>query len=99
VTSPRVFTNSSIKVSLQEETNGNFFLIHGAWRGGWTWKRVARQLREEGHEVYTPTLTGLADRRHLSHNQINLSTYIEDIVNLIKYEELDEVILCGASYS
>jgi pimeloyl-ACP methyl ester carboxylesterase len=77
----------------------NFVLVHAAWRGGWTWKRVARQLREEGHEVYVPTLTGMADRSHLSHVQINLSTHIHDIVNLIKYEELDEVILCGASYS
>jgi pimeloyl-ACP methyl ester carboxylesterase len=77
----------------------NFVLVHAGWRGGWTWKRVARQLRKEGHEVYTPTLTGMADRSHVSHAPINLTTHIQDIVNLIKYEELNEVILCGASYS
>ncbi len=76
----------------------NFVLVHIAWRGGWTWKRVARQLRDAGHEVYTPTLTGLADRSHLLHAGVNLSTHIQDIVNLIRYEELEEVILCGASY-
>lgn len=77
----------------------NFVLVHAAWRGGWTWKRVARQLRDAGHEVYTPTLTGLADRSHLLHAGINLSTHIQDIVSLIRFEELSEVILCGASYS
>jgi pimeloyl-ACP methyl ester carboxylesterase len=77
----------------------NFVLVHAAWRGGWTWKRVSRRLREEGHDVYTPTLTGLADRSHLFHAGINLSTHIQDIVSLIQFEELNDVVLCGASYS
>ncbi len=77
----------------------NFVLVHGGWRGGWIWKRVAQQLRKEGDEVYTPTLTGLADRNHLLHADINLSTHIQDIVNLIKFEELNDVVLCGHSYA
>jgi pimeloyl-ACP methyl ester carboxylesterase len=76
-----------------------FVLIHGGWRGGWIWKRVARQLRTDGHDVYTPTLTGLADRKHLLHAGINLSTHVEEIANLIKFEELRDVVLCGHSYS
>jgi pimeloyl-ACP methyl ester carboxylesterase len=77
----------------------HFVLVHGGWRGGWIWKRVAQLLRKEGHDVYAPTLTGLADRNHLLHADINLSTHIQDIVNLIKFEELNDVVLCGHSYA
>jgi hypothetical protein len=70
----------------------NYCLVHGAWRGGWVWKRVARYLREEGHDVYTPTMTGLGERSHQLNSAINLSTYIQDIVNVIKCEELNDVI-------
>ena len=76
-----------------------FVMIHGGWRGGWIWKRVARQLRNTGHDVYTPTLTGLADRSHLLHAGINLSTHIEEIISLIKFEEMNDIVLCGHSYS
>ncbi|WP_263357681.1 alpha/beta fold hydrolase [Acidicapsa ligni] len=77
----------------------HFVLVHGGWRGGWIWKRVAQLLRKEGHTVYTPTLSGLADRSHLLHADINLSTHIQDVVNLIKFEELHDVVLCGHSYA
>jgi pimeloyl-ACP methyl ester carboxylesterase len=77
----------------------NFVLVHAGWRGGWTWKRVSRQLRAQRHDVYSPTLTGLGDRSHLFRADINLSTHIQDVVNLIKFEELDNVVLCGVSYS
>jgi pimeloyl-ACP methyl ester carboxylesterase len=75
-----------------------FVLVHGAYQGGWVWARVARQLRAAHHDVYTPTLTGLGERAHLASQQINLDTHIRDIVNVIEYEELKEVILCGHSY-
>jgi pimeloyl-ACP methyl ester carboxylesterase len=77
----------------------NFVLVHGGWRGGWVWKRVAQLLRKEGHEIYTPTLTGLAERSHLLHAGVNLSTHIQEIVSLIKFEELHDVVLCGHSYA
>ncbi|WP_158792038.1 alpha/beta fold hydrolase [Granulicella sp. L60] len=77
----------------------NFVLIHGGFRGGWIWKRVAKALRKEGHDVYTPTLTGLAERSHLIHSGINLSTHIQEAVGLIEYEDLDDVVLCGHSYA
>jgi len=63
-----------------------FVLVHGGWRGGWVWDRVAKQLRENGHTVYTPTLSGLAERSHLLNVGVNLTTHIQDIVNLIKCE-------------
>jgi pimeloyl-ACP methyl ester carboxylesterase len=77
----------------------NYCLVHGGCRGGWVWKRVARSLREEGHDVHTPTMTGLGERSHLLNATINLSTNIQDIVNVIKFEELNDVILCGHAYA
>jgi pimeloyl-ACP methyl ester carboxylesterase len=76
-----------------------FVLVHGAWHGGWCYKRVARLLRQAGHEVYTPTLTGLGERAHLINRAIDLDTHIQDIVGVIRCEELSDVVLCGHSYS
>jgi pimeloyl-ACP methyl ester carboxylesterase len=75
-----------------------FVLVHGAWHGGWCWRRVADRLRAAEHIVYTPTLTGLGERSHLTAAGVNLSTHVSEIVNLMKWEELDEVVLCGHSY-
>jgi pimeloyl-ACP methyl ester carboxylesterase len=75
-----------------------FVLVHGAWHGSWCWKRVRNALQAAGHEVFTPTLTGLGERSHLSSPGINLSTHISDVVNLIKWEELSNVVLCAHSY-
>lgn len=73
-------------------------LVHGAWHGSWCWKRVRRALQALGHEVFTPTLTGVADSVHLLSPQVNLETHITDVVNLIRWEELSDVVLCGHSY-
>lgn len=75
-----------------------FVLVHGAWHGGWCWKRVRSALQARGHDVFTPTLTGVADRMHLMSPQVNLETHITDVVNLIRWEELSDVVLCGHSY-
>ena len=75
-----------------------FILVHGAWHGSWCWKRVRKRLQSQGHEVFTPTLTGLADRSHLISRLVNLETHILDVVNLIRWEELSDVVLCGHSY-
>jgi pimeloyl-ACP methyl ester carboxylesterase len=80
-------------------TKKTFVLVHGAWRGGWCFARVADLLRGQGHRVFTPTLTGLGERVHLADAAtITLQTHIDDIVNLIRYEELSDVILVGHSY-
>ncbi|WP_210251451.1 alpha/beta hydrolase [Neorhizobium sp. P12A] len=76
----------------------NFVLVHGAWCGGWIWERCASLLRAEGHQVYMPTRTGLGERSHLISSSINLSTHIQDVLNLIKFEQLTDVLLCGHSY-
>lgn len=75
-----------------------FVLVHGAWHGGWCYKRVAQRLRTKGHEVYTPTLTGLGERSHLLHAGVNLSLHVQDILNVLRWEELSDVVLCGHSY-
>ena len=75
-----------------------FVLVHGAWHGGWCWRRVADLLERQGHKVFAPTLTGLGERSHLMRASINVSTHVTDVVNLMKYERLSEVVLCGHSY-
>jgi pimeloyl-ACP methyl ester carboxylesterase len=75
-----------------------YVLVQGAWHGSWCWKRVRRALQALGHEVFTPTLTGVADRSHLLSRQVDLDTHITDVVNLILWEELSDVVLCGHSY-
>src|SRR5438128_9540659 len=75
-----------------------FVLVHGAWHGSWCWNRVRKALEAQGHAVFTPTLTGLAERSHLLSPQIDLETHILDVVNLIRWEELSDVVLCGHSY-
>ena len=75
-----------------------FVLIHGGGHGGWCWSRVAARLRGAGHDVHTPTLTGLGERAHLLTSRVGLSTHVEDVVNLLTYEDLEEVILVGHSY-
>jgi pimeloyl-ACP methyl ester carboxylesterase len=75
-----------------------FVLVHGAWHGSWCWKRVRKALQAEGHEVFTPTLTGVGERSHLASPQVTLDTHIADVVNLIRWEELDDIVLCGHSY-
>lgn len=75
-----------------------FVLIHGAWGGGWEWHRVARILQTHGHEVFTPTLTGLGDRAHLARPEVGLDTHIEDVLAVLKYEDLTDVVLSGHSY-
>jgi pimeloyl-ACP methyl ester carboxylesterase len=75
-----------------------FVLVHGAWHGGWCWRRVSDLLERDGHKVFTPTLTGVADRSHLMSKDIDLDTHITDIVNLFKWEELRNVCLVPHSY-
>ncbi len=75
-----------------------FVLVHGAWHGGWCWRRVADILEAKGHKVFTPTLTGLGERSHLLAQGIDVSTHVTDVVNLFKWEGLSDAVLCGHSY-
>ncbi|WP_329412940.1 alpha/beta hydrolase [Nocardia vinacea] len=75
-----------------------FVLVHGGGHGGWCYRQVARLLRGAGHEVYAPTLSGLAERAHLRLAGIGLDTHIQDVASLLHYEDLRDVILVGHSY-
>jgi pimeloyl-ACP methyl ester carboxylesterase len=74
-----------------------FVLVHGAWHGGWCWKKLTPLLRAHGHDVFTPTLTGVGERAHLAHPLVGLDTHVRDVVNVLAYEDLREVILVGHS--
>ncbi len=75
-----------------------YVLVHGAYGGGWIWRDVAEGLRKQGHQVFTPTQTGLGERSHLMSRQITVDTHIEDVANVIETNELKDVILVGHSY-
>jgi pimeloyl-ACP methyl ester carboxylesterase len=75
-----------------------YVLVHGGAHGGWCYQRVARLLRAAGHEVYTPTLTGLGERSHLLAPDIDLDHHIRDVVAVLHYEDLRDVVLVGHSY-
>jgi pimeloyl-ACP methyl ester carboxylesterase len=77
---------------------GTYVLVHGAWHGGWCWAKVARLLRDAGHEVYTPTLTGLGERAHLARPETDLETHVQDVAAVLESEELRQVTLVGHSY-
>ena len=74
-----------------------FILIHGMWHGGWCWERLASILHAMGHQVYTPTLAGLAERANMRGDDIDLNTHIQDVVDLCQAENLRDVILVGHS--
>jgi pimeloyl-ACP methyl ester carboxylesterase len=75
-----------------------FVLVHGAWSGAHGFRHVRRLLQQAGHEVFTPSLTGLGERAHLISPQVSLSTHIRDVVNHILYEDLNSIVLMGFSY-
>ncbi len=75
-----------------------YVLVHGGHHGGWCYKKVARLLREAGHEVYTPTLTGVGERRHLLSPAVDLRMHIADVLGVLTFEDLRDVILVGHSY-
>jgi pimeloyl-ACP methyl ester carboxylesterase len=75
-----------------------YVIVHGASGGGWDWKTVDRLLSADGHTVFRPSLSGLGEKVHLASPDINLTTHINDIVNVILYENLHDVVLVGHSY-
>ena len=76
----------------------NFVLVHGAWHGGWCWRRVGERLAAAGHRVWAPTLTGLGERRHLLSRDVTLEVMFRDVIGVIEAEELTDVILVGHSF-
>ncbi len=75
-----------------------FVVAHGAWSGGWSWKKMRAPLRALGHDLITPTYTGLGERFHLANPAIDLDTHIGDLLGVITYEDLSDLVLVGHSY-
>lgn len=73
-------------------------LVHGAWAGAWSWRDTARLLRKQGFDVYAPSMTGIAERSHVDPRSVTLSTHVADISGLMRYEDLDNVLIVGHSY-
>src|SRR5882762_7076962 len=82
-----------------QTTPRTFVLVHGSWHGGWCWRRVADRLEKQGHKVFAPTLTGLGERAHLISAQVDINTHVTDIISVIKFESLDNIVLVGHSYA
>jgi pimeloyl-ACP methyl ester carboxylesterase len=75
-----------------------FVVAHGAWSSGWAWKKMRPLLRAAGHEIFTPSYTGLGERTHLASPEISLETHIQDVANVLFYEDLTDIVLIGHSY-
>jgi pimeloyl-ACP methyl ester carboxylesterase len=75
-----------------------FLVCHGAWSAGWAWKKMHPLMRAAGHHLVTPSNTGLGERAHLTNPSIDLETHIHDILNVIEYEGLRDIVLIGHSY-
>ncbi|MBI3970335.1 MAG: alpha/beta fold hydrolase [Chloroflexi bacterium] len=74
-----------------------YVIVHGSWGGGWQWRETATHLRAAGHEVFTPTLTGLGERKHLLTPDVGLETHVQDILGVLNAEDLRDVVLVGSS--
>jgi len=85
------------RLEAQQRTH-TYVIVHGAWGGGWDWKQVDSALEASGNKVYRPTLTGLGERVHLFTPAVDLTTHITDVVNVIAFENLRDVVLVGHSY-
>ncbi len=72
-------------------------MVHGGGHGGWCWKWTAAVLRGGGHDVQTPTLTGFGERSHLAGCATSFQTFVEDVVNVVRFEDLHDVVLVGHS--
>lgn len=88
-------TRATVKANESKQT---YVIVHGAWGGGWAFKEVDRLLTKDGHKVYRPTLTGQGERSHLASTNIDLDLHIQDVVNVILWEDLHDVVLVGHSY-
>jgi pimeloyl-ACP methyl ester carboxylesterase len=81
-----------------EDVMADIVVAHGAWSAGWAWKKMRPLMAAQGHTLWTPTYTGVGDRSHLAGPRIDLDTHIEDVVQLLEFEDLRDVVLVGHSY-
>lgn len=87
----------SVPTAEAQGAQKTFVLVHGGWHGGWCWRRVTDILERKGHKAFAPTLTGLGERSHLLNKDITTATHVADVVNLVKWERLENFVLVGHS--
>ena len=75
-----------------------FVVAHGAWSSAWAWRQMRPLLRQAGHELFTPSYTGLGERDHLARCNVNLTMHIQDVANVLEFEDLRDVVLVGHSF-
>lgn len=92
-------SGSASEFDIGKSVKPTFVLVHGTWHGGWVWRDVQTRLEAAGHRVFTPTCTGCGERVHLASPDVGLETHIQDIVNVLRFNELSDVILVGHSFS
>jgi len=85
--------------AIAQNARKTFVLVHGAWHGGWCWKYGRDILEQNGHRVFTPTMTGLGMYSHMLTPEVDMNTHIQDIENLFHWEDLENVTLVGHSYA
>jgi len=93
----RLYSQRRVKAGVPKKAT--FVLVPGAWLGEWAWRRVAPLLEQEGHEAHAVTLTGMGERVHLASRDVGIETAIQDVLNMIKYEDLDDVVFVGHSFA
>ncbi|MBL9137376.1 MAG: alpha/beta hydrolase [Verrucomicrobiales bacterium] len=93
-----VMASGALRAADADGKKQTFVLVHGATAGGWEWKSTGQYLAADGHTVYRATLTGLGERMHLNSTNVDLQTHIDDVVNLILFEDLHDIVLTGHSY-
>ena len=91
-------SNNEVPPQITQGVRHTYVLVHGASGGGWDWRTIDNLLSADGHDVYRPTLAGLGEKVHLSNPDIDLTTHINDIANVILFEDLQDVVLVGHSY-
>jgi pimeloyl-ACP methyl ester carboxylesterase len=82
----------------QDSNETTFLVAHGAWGAGYTWKKMHKLMSAAGHRLVTPTYTGLGEREHLASPSNDLDTHIQDVLAVVKYEDLRNIVLIGHSY-
>src|SRR5215475_6539467 len=84
--------------AVAQSYGATFLVAHGAWSAGWAWKKIHPLMSAAGHRLFTPTYTGLGEREHLANPSNDLETHIQDVLAVIKYEDLRNIVLIGHSY-
>src|SRR5262249_22597162 len=84
--------------AVAQSHSATFLVAHGAWSAGWAWKKMHPLMSAAGYRLFTPTYTGLGEREHLASPSNDLETHVQDVLGVIKYEDLHDVVLIGHSY-